>query len=50
MAEQVKCPICGRRLFDIEEPSAGLIAIKCSQCRNILQVRLDRQLRSVEKK
>jgi len=43
MAEQVKCPICGRRLFDLEESSVGSIAIKCTQCRNVLRVRLEKE-------
>ena len=33
MVEQVKCPRCGRRLFDKERGSKGAIVIKCSHCR-----------------
>ena len=41
MREQVKCPICGRRLFDKEERSTGLISIKCTQCKQIAEVKLE---------
>lgn len=40
MSEQVKCPICGRRLFDLEGDSIGLIAIKCMQCKQITKLHL----------
>jgi DNA-directed RNA polymerase subunit RPC12/RpoP len=38
--EQVKCPVCGRRLFDIEGHSTGLIAIKCMHCKQIAKLQL----------
>lgn len=40
MQEQVKCPVCGRRLFDIEEHSTGLIEIKCMHCKQIAKLQL----------
>lgn len=42
MREQVRCPICGRRLFDIEGNATGVIDIKCIQCKQVAQVRLDK--------
>jgi phage FluMu protein Com len=41
MNEQVKCPVCGRRLFDKGEDSSGQLEIKCMQCKRILKIRLD---------
>lgn len=37
---QVKCPICGRRLFDKESEAKGTISIKCPHCRKITTVNL----------
>lgn len=44
MNEQVKCPICSRRLFDIEEVATGVIAIKCITCKEVSRVRLDKAI------
>jgi phage FluMu protein Com len=41
MNEQVKCPICGRRLFDKYENSSGQLEIKCIQCKQIVKIRLE---------
>ena len=41
MVEQVKCPRCGRRLFDKERGSKGAIVIKCSHCRKIAKLKLE---------
>lgn len=37
MKEQAKCPICGKRLFDIEQYLIGNMEIKCLQCRQIVR-------------
>ncbi|MBW9148520.1 hypothetical protein K2F40_05970 [Clostridium sp. CM028] len=42
MTEQVRCPICRRRLFDIEGDATGVIDIKCIQCKQVAQMRLDK--------
>lgn len=36
MKEQAKCPVCGKRLFDIEQYLLGNMEIKCPQCRHIV--------------
>lgn len=41
MVEQVKCPRCGRRLFDKEKGSKGAIFIKCTHCRIIAKLKLE---------
>lgn len=38
MEHQVRCPMCGRRLFDIDKKVSGQITIKCSICKSITQV------------
>jgi endogenous inhibitor of DNA gyrase (YacG/DUF329 family) len=38
---QVKCPICGHRLFDKEREAKGKISIKCPLCRKISTVNLE---------
>ena len=43
LVEQVKCPSCGRRLFDKEVGSTGGIAIKCPICRNVCRVKLGKE-------
>lgn len=44
MREQVKCPLCGRRLFDVEENATGVISIKCIQCKQVAQAKLDKPI------
>lgn len=34
----VKCPLCGRRIFDIKKGTKGSILIKCPSCRVISEV------------
>lgn len=41
MKRQVKCPICGRRLFDITDEPKGKIEIKCTQCKQISEIELE---------
>lgn len=38
----IRCPACGRRLFDInmERESAGAICIRCPRCKSFTQVDL----------
>ncbi|PRR84557.1 hypothetical protein [Clostridium vincentii] len=44
MGQQVKCPLCGKRLFDVEDDATGVISIKCIQCKHVAQVRLENQI------
>lgn len=37
-AVPVKCPCCGRRLFDMKRETDGIISIKCDQCKAVLSV------------
>lgn len=35
----IKCPCCGRKLFDMRADTQGAIGIKCSRCRTVMSVR-----------
>lgn len=50
MIQQVKCPICRQRLFDIEERATGLIAIKCTKCRQVSKIKLEKKSVIISKK
>ncbi|MDD4753775.1 MAG: hypothetical protein PHT78_11120 [Desulfitobacteriaceae bacterium] len=49
MAEQVKCQNCGRRLFDKDEDAMGEIFIKCPNCRNVLSIKLNREVKKTKR-
>ncbi len=38
MQEIVKCPKCGRRIFDLEWRGRIVVKIKCAHCRNIVSI------------
>jgi len=38
MTEQTKCPVCGKRLFDIDQYLIGKMKIKCPQCKKIIKL------------
>jgi len=40
MPKQIKCPICDKRLLDIQKESKGEIAIKCPQCKHVFYIEL----------
>lgn len=42
MIEPVKCPICGRRLFDREGSLMGCISIKCPVCKKVSRLQLEK--------
>lgn len=42
MPKQIKCPICNKRLLDIQKESSGEIAIKCTHCKQIAYIKLER--------
>ena len=39
----VECPICNKRLFDVEheDEAKGLLKTKCPQCRKVISIHLD---------
>ena len=41
MPEQVKCPFCKQRLFDLKTKTTGAIDIKCPKCKAILAIELN---------
>jgi phage FluMu protein Com len=49
MSEQVKCRRCGRRLFDKDDDTEGIISIKCPVCKNISSIRLKRGVKKSPK-
>ena len=49
MSEQVKCRSCGRRLFDKDDDTEGIISIKCPVCKNISSIRLKRGVKKGSK-
>ena len=38
MSEQAKCPICSKRLFDVDQYLIGSMVIKCPQCKKIIKL------------
>lgn len=38
MQETVKCPICKKRIFDLEWQGCMAVKIKCIHCRNIVSI------------
>jgi len=38
MSEQTKCPVCHKRLFDIDQYLIGNMRIKCPQCKHIIKL------------
>ncbi len=40
MPNTIKCPICNKRIFDAGEHTNGSIYIKCSHCKQVIQVEL----------
>jgi RNA polymerase subunit RPABC4/transcription elongation factor Spt4 len=38
MQEIVKCPKCGRRIFDLEWRGRIVVSIKCTHCRNVVSI------------
>jgi len=36
--EQTKCPVCQKRLFDIDQYLIGKMRIKCPQCKNVIKL------------
>lgn len=40
MKKQMDCPICGRRLFDVKDGTTGKVSIKCSKCKQVVEISL----------
>lgn len=43
MKEQLRCPSCQRKLFEIEFDGSTDINIKCPKCKNIIHFYLNKQ-------
>ena len=42
--KKIECPYCGMRLFDTREGGQALIEIKCTRCRKIVKVELNKEM------
>lgn len=40
MPEKVKCPLCGKRIFDAAKGMKGEIEIKCPHCHKVVKIQL----------
>jgi hypothetical protein len=43
MPIKVKCPLCGKRIFDTSEDTKGEIEIKCKSCNKVAKVILGKR-------
>ncbi|OEF98852.1 hypothetical protein BHF71_10675 [Vulcanibacillus modesticaldus] len=41
MTEQLRCPSCQRKLFEIQFNGLVDMSIKCPKCRNVIHLHLD---------
>lgn len=39
--KQMRCPLCERMLMRISDTSHAELEVKCSKCKNILEVKID---------
>lgn len=39
MVEIIKCPVCRKRIFDLEWQGQTVIKIKCPHCRNVVVIK-----------
>ena len=39
MEEVIKCPICKKRIFDLECERRTVVKIKCFHCRNVVVIK-----------
>lgn len=39
MEEVVKCPVCHKRIFDLEWQGRIIVKIKCFHCRNVVVIK-----------
>lgn len=46
----IKCPCCGRRLFDMRTETQGAISIKCPRCKTVMAVMMKNGIRVVPSK
>ena len=46
----IKCPCCGRRLFDMRTDTQGAISIKCSRYKTIMAVKMKNRILVVPSK
>lgn len=38
MEEIIKCPVCGKRIFDLVWSDKTIVKIKCQHCKNIVSI------------
>jgi phage FluMu protein Com len=41
MPQQVKCPVCKQRLFDLKIKTTGSIDIKCQKCKKVITIEMN---------
>lgn len=44
MEEVIKCPLCGKRIFDLECQGQTAVKIKCMHCRNVVKIERNKEL------
>lgn len=44
MPQQVKCPHCKRRLFDLKTKTTGSIDMKCPRCKSIIAIEMSNRV------
>ena len=42
----VECPLCGKRLFDMDPGMVGVVSIKCGRCEVVLTARMKKRMYS----
>ncbi len=45
MPMKVKCPLCGKRIFDASEDTKGEIEVKCKSCNKVVKVTLGKKIK-----
>ena len=43
MIDTIKCPVCKKRLFDLECQAKTIVKIKCSHCKKVVTIERDWQ-------
>lgn len=44
MPIRVKCPLCGKRIFDAGDDAKGEFEIKCFHCNKIIQIHINQKV------
>jgi|LFRM01.2.fsa_nt_gb endogenous inhibitor of DNA gyrase (YacG/DUF329 family) len=43
MKIKVKCPLCGKRIFDTSQDAKGEIEVKCKNCNKVVKITLNKK-------